>query len=198
MFASHRREHAEMPTLPKRKRIDVRRYLTSAEIECNETNYVRHNGALASLVSLKTLPNGFVTADTMRYLTATRNLRFPHEIVVDLTTVEKTKAKKDLQKRLTDKVAGDEFDRLRRSRQKRKCKSAVGDGLDSRSDKARDDKSVFSRLVPSLVRNKVERLFALLLNPLSLGKMSSRKLFLKEKPKPRKLSRSGIESFSSV
>ena len=105
MFASHRREHAGMPTLPKRKRIDVRRYLTSAEIECNETNYVRHNGALASLVSLKTLPNGFVTADTMRYLTATRNLRFPHEIVVDLTTVEKTKAKKDLQKRI-DRIDG--------------------------------------------------------------------------------------------
>ncbi len=105
MFASHRREHSNTPTLPKRKRIDVRRYLTSAEIECNETNYVRHNRALASLVSLKTLPNGFVTADTMRYLTATRNLRFPHEIVVDMTTVEKTKAKKDLQKRI-DRIDG--------------------------------------------------------------------------------------------
>ena len=105
MFASHRREHSDTPTLLKRKRIDVRRYLTSAEIECSETNYVRHNGALASLVSLKTLPNGFVTADTMRYLTATRNLRFPHEIVVDLTTVEKTKAKKDLQKRI-DRIDG--------------------------------------------------------------------------------------------
>ena len=105
MFASHRREHIQTPTLLKRKRIDVRRYLTSAEIECSETNYVRHNGALASLVSLKTLPNGFVTADTMRYLTATRNLRFPHEIVVDLTTVEKTKAKKDLQKRI-DRIDG--------------------------------------------------------------------------------------------
>ena len=41
----------------------------------------------------------------MRYLTATRNLRFPHEIVVDLTTTEKTAAKKDLQKRI-DRIDG--------------------------------------------------------------------------------------------
>jgi len=105
MFSSHRHEHIETPRLPKQKRIDLRRYLTSAEIKCDETNYVRHNGALASLVSLKTLPQGFVTADTMRYLTATRNLRFPHEIIVDLTTVEKTAAKKDLQKRI-DRIDG--------------------------------------------------------------------------------------------
>ena len=105
MFSSHRREHIETPRLPKQKRIDLRRYLTSAKIECAETNYVRHNGALASLVSLKTLPQGFVTADTMRYLTATRNLRFPHEIIVDFTTVEKMAAKKDLQKRI-DRIDG--------------------------------------------------------------------------------------------
>ena len=105
MFSSHRREHLQPPKLPKQKRIDLRRYLTSAKIECAETNYVRHNGALAALVSLKTLPQGFVTADTMRYLTATRNLRFPHEIIVDLTTVEKSKAKKDLQKRI-DRIDG--------------------------------------------------------------------------------------------
>ncbi len=105
MFLSHRREHFESPTLAPQKRIDVRRYLTSAEIECNESNFVVHNGALASLISLKTLPNGFVTADTMRYLTATRNLKFPHEIVVDLTTTEKSAAKKDLQKRI-DRIEG--------------------------------------------------------------------------------------------
>ena len=105
MFLSHRREHQNNPKLPNQKRIDVRRYLTSAEIRCDESNYVIHNGALASLISLKTLPNGFVTADTMRYLTATRNLKFPHEIVVDLTTTEKTAAKKDLQKRI-DRIDG--------------------------------------------------------------------------------------------
>ena len=105
MFLSHRREHLEAPKLPNQKRIDVRRYLTSAEIKCDESNFVIHNGALASIVSLKTLPNGFVTADTMRYLTATRNLKFPHEIIVDLTTTEKTAAKKDLQKRI-DRIDG--------------------------------------------------------------------------------------------
>jgi hypothetical protein len=105
MFASHRREHFDSPRLSKQKRIDLRRYLASAQIECPETNYVRHNGSLAAIVSLKTLPQGFVTADTMRYLTATRNLRFPHEIVVDFTTVEKPTAKKDLQKRI-DRIDG--------------------------------------------------------------------------------------------
>jgi len=105
MFLSHRREHTKAPKLPNQKRVDVRRYLTSVGLECDETNYLLHNGALASLVSLKTLPNSFVTADTMRYLTATRNLRFPHEIIVDLTTTEKTAAKKDLQKRI-DRIDG--------------------------------------------------------------------------------------------
>lgn len=108
MFLSHRREHLEAPRLPPgNKRIDLRRYLTSATLECEETKYVIHNGALASIISLKLLPSGFVTADTMRYLTATRSLNFPHEIIVDLTTTEKIKAKKDLQKRI---------DRIDRSR----------------------------------------------------------------------------------
>ncbi|CAN5462345.1 hypothetical protein BH10ACI1_BH10ACI1_02010 [soil metagenome] len=105
MFLSHRREQIKAPKLPKQKRIDVRRYLTSAEIEAGESNYIRHNGSLVSIVSLKTLPQGFVTADTMRYLTATRNLKFPHEIIVDLTTTEKTAAKKNLQKRI-DRIDG--------------------------------------------------------------------------------------------
>ncbi|HRH41446.1 MAG TPA: hypothetical protein PKY82_07340 [Pyrinomonadaceae bacterium] len=107
LFVSHRREHLEAPTLPKQQRIDIRRYLTSVSLDCEETKYVIHNGSLVSIISLKLLPNGFVTADTMRYLTATRNLLFPHEIIVDLTTTEKIKAKKDLQKRI---------DRIERSR----------------------------------------------------------------------------------
>lgn len=45
MFLSHRREHLQAPKLPLQKRIDVRRYLTSAEIKCDETKYVIHNGA---------------------------------------------------------------------------------------------------------------------------------------------------------
>ena len=105
LFSSHRHEHLEPPVLPDQQRVDLRRYLTAAEIKCEETNYVVHNGSLASLVALKTLPQGFVTADTMRYLTATRSLRFPHEIVVDLMTEEKSAAKKDLQKRI-DRIDG--------------------------------------------------------------------------------------------
>lgn len=100
MFVSHRREHITAPRLQNKQRTDVRRFLTGAEIECRETNFVRHNDTLTSVVSLKTLPQGFVTADTMRYLTATRKLRFPHEIVVDITAKEKETAKKDLQKRI--------------------------------------------------------------------------------------------------
>lgn len=105
LFESHRRDHSSAPVLPDTNRIDVRRYLSSTRIENISQAFVRHNGTPASLVSLKSLPNGFVTADIMRYLTATRNLCFPHEIVVDLMTNEKQAAKKDLQKRV-DRIEG--------------------------------------------------------------------------------------------
>jgi hypothetical protein len=105
LFTSHRRDHSSVPTLSPRERIDVRRYLASSRIESGGESFVRHNGTPASLVSLKSLPNGFVTADVMRYLTATRSLCFPHDIVVDLMTMEKQAAKKDLQKRI-DRIEG--------------------------------------------------------------------------------------------
>ncbi|MBA2379196.1 MAG: hypothetical protein H0V76_06450 [Blastocatellia bacterium] len=105
LFASHRRDHAAFPILPDQGRVDIRKYLASTTIESNGESFVRHNGTPASLVSLKSLPNGFVTADVMRYLTATRILCFPHEIVVDLMTTEKRAAKKDLQKRI-DRIEG--------------------------------------------------------------------------------------------
>ncbi len=105
LFESHRRDHADIPILSKSGRVDARRYIASTRIEAGGDSYVRHNGTPASLVSLKSLPNGFVTADVMRYLTATRNLCFPHEIVVDLMTNEKQAAKKDLQKRI-DRIEG--------------------------------------------------------------------------------------------
>ncbi|MBX3282394.1 MAG: hypothetical protein KF756_07955 [Acidobacteria bacterium] len=105
LFASHRRDHADVPILRKERRLDIRRYLASTRLESSGESFVRHNGTPASLVSLKSLPNGFVTADVMRYLTATRSLCFPHEIVVDLMTNEKQAAKKDLQKRI-DRIEG--------------------------------------------------------------------------------------------
>lgn len=105
LFASHRRDYAAVPILPTTGQIDIRRYLASTGIEAGGDLFVRHNGTPASIVSLKSLPNGFVTADVMRYLTATRNLCFPHEIVVDLMTNEKQAAKKDLQKRI-DRIEG--------------------------------------------------------------------------------------------
>ncbi|MFN0139246.1 MAG: hypothetical protein ACKVQW_04055, partial [Pyrinomonadaceae bacterium] len=105
LFASHRREHDSFPNLTSSDCVDLRRYLCSTNIESTREQYVRHNGTPVSLVSLKTLPNGFVTADIMRYLTATRALAFPHEIVVDLMTSEKQAAKKDLQKRI-DRIEG--------------------------------------------------------------------------------------------
>jgi len=107
LFKSHRRDSANVPILPENRRIDIRRFLVATNIETNDESLVRHYGTPASLVSLKTLPNGFVTADVMRYLTATRGLCFPHEIVVDIMTTEKRSAKKDLQKRI---------DRIERSR----------------------------------------------------------------------------------
>ncbi|MBK6591164.1 MAG: hypothetical protein IPG22_23150 [Acidobacteria bacterium] len=105
LFISHRREHGPFPDLKSSDCVDLRRYLCSTEIETKREQYIRHNGTPASLVSLKTLPNGFVTADIMRYVTATKALGFPHEIVVDLMTTEKQAAKKDLQKRI-DRIDG--------------------------------------------------------------------------------------------
>lgn len=108
LFISHRREHQNFPHLSNQRDsdcVDLRRYLCSTSIETTREQHVRHNGTPVSLVSLKTLPNGFVTADIMRYLTATRALGFPHEIVVDLMTTEKQAAKKDLQKRI-DRIEG--------------------------------------------------------------------------------------------
>lgn len=107
MFRSHRREAAPPPILPVSRRVDLRRYLASTSVESSGESFVSHHGTPVSLVSLKALPNGFVTADVMRYLTATRELSFPHEIVVDLISTEKQRAKKDLQKRI---------DRIDRSR----------------------------------------------------------------------------------
>jgi hypothetical protein len=107
MFRSHRREATSAPTLSDGRRTDIRGYLASTKIEASKGSFLTHNETPVSMVSLKTLPNGFVTADIMRYLTATRELGFPHEIVVDLTTTEKQAAKKDLQKRI---------DRIERSR----------------------------------------------------------------------------------
>lgn len=102
IVASHRRERGNLPSIAPAGLVDVRRYLAGAEIRTpgDAGGLVVHNGALASVVSLKSLPNGFVTADMMRYLTAARNLRFPFEIVVDLSANEKTAARKDLQKRI--------------------------------------------------------------------------------------------------
>ncbi|HMM78782.1 MAG TPA: hypothetical protein PKC65_02050 [Pyrinomonadaceae bacterium] len=105
LFSSHRREHDSFPSLTNSDCVDLRRYLCSTNLETTREQYVRHNGTPASLISLKTLPNGFVTADIMRYVTATKALGFPHEIVVDLMTTEKQAAKKDLQKRI-DRIEG--------------------------------------------------------------------------------------------
>ena len=105
LFASHRRDHADVPVLPNNRRVDIRKYLASTGIEAGGDLFVRHNATPASIVTLKSLPNGFVTADVMRYLTATRALGFPYEIVVDLMTTEKQAAKNDLQKRI-DRIEG--------------------------------------------------------------------------------------------
>jgi hypothetical protein len=105
LFISHRREHHSAPSLSKSPFVDIRRYLCSTRLESAREQFVRHNGTPVSLVSLKSLPNGFVTADVMRYLTATRALGFPHEIVVDLMRCEKQAAKKDLQRRI-DRIEG--------------------------------------------------------------------------------------------
>ena len=101
LFASHRRERSAVPILPEAvKCVDIRRYLASSDIKADETDYVIHEQSLASIVSLKTPPQNFVTADTMRYLTCRGDLNFPHTIVLDFVALETEASKKELKKKI--------------------------------------------------------------------------------------------------
>ena len=59
-----------------------------------------HEQSLASVVSLKTPPQNFVTADTMRYLTCRGDLNFPHTIVLDFVALDTEASKKELKKKI--------------------------------------------------------------------------------------------------
>ena len=101
LYFSHRRDNADCPILPAYlKRLDVRRYLTATEIAGGETDYVLHGASLTSVVSLKTPPQNFVTADTMRYLTCRGDLNFPHTIVIDFIALDTDESKKQLKKKI--------------------------------------------------------------------------------------------------
>ncbi len=83
LFVSHRRDNTDAPVLPEKVRcVDIRRYLAASNIKANETDFLMHEQSLASVVSLKTPPQNFVTADTMRYLTCRGDLNFPHTFVL--------------------------------------------------------------------------------------------------------------------
>ena len=101
LFVSHRRDNTAAPVLPEKiKCIDIRRYLTVGNIKADETDFVMHEQSLASIVSLKTPPQNFVTADTMRYLTCRGDLNFPHTIVLDFVALDTEASKKELKKKI--------------------------------------------------------------------------------------------------
>jgi hypothetical protein len=101
LFASHRRASSDAPVLPEKiKCVDIRRYLAAGDIKADETNFVLHEQSLASVVSLKTPPQNFVTADTMRYLTCRGDLNFPHTIVLDFVALDTEASKKELKKKI--------------------------------------------------------------------------------------------------
>ena len=101
LFVSHRRDNTAAPVLPEKiKCIDIRRYLTVGNIKADETDFVMHEQSLASIVSLKTPPQNFVTADTMRYLTCRGDLNFPHTIVLDFVALDVEASKKKLKKKI--------------------------------------------------------------------------------------------------
>ena len=101
LFASHRRDNTDTPLLPETTQyIDIRRYLTASDIKADETNFVIHEQSLASVVSLKTPPQNFITADTMRYLTCRGDLNFPHTIVLDFVALDTEASKKELKKKI--------------------------------------------------------------------------------------------------
>ena len=101
LFVSHRRDQQSAPVLPEAvKCVDIRRYLTASNIKADETDYVVHEQSLASVVSLKTPPQNFVTADTMRYLTCRGDLNFPHTIILDFVALDTESSKKELKKKI--------------------------------------------------------------------------------------------------
>ena len=101
LFVSHRRDSTDAPVLPeKAKNINIRCYLAASNIKSDETDYVIHEQSLASVVSLKTPPQNFVTADTMRYLTCRGDLNFPHTIVLDFVALDTEASKKELKKKI--------------------------------------------------------------------------------------------------
>jgi hypothetical protein len=101
LFVSHRRDNTDAPVLPEKvEKVDIRRYLTASNIKAQETDFVMHEQSLASVVSLKTPPQNFVTADTMRYLTCRGDLNFPHTIVLDFVALDTEASKKELKKKI--------------------------------------------------------------------------------------------------
>ena len=101
LFVSHRRDNTNAPVLPEKVRcVDIRRYLTASNIKAQETDFVMHEQSLASVVSLKTPPQNFITADTMRYLTCRGDLNFPHTIVLDFVALNTEASKKELKKKI--------------------------------------------------------------------------------------------------
>ena len=90
LFVSHRRcGNTDAPVLPETTRcVDIRRYLTASNTTAAENDFVMHEQSLASVVSLKSPPQNFVTADTMRYLTCRGDLNFPHTIVLDFVALD--------------------------------------------------------------------------------------------------------------
>jgi len=102
LFVSHRRApSANPPMLPDASNyVDIRRYLTAGDIKAQESNFVLHEQSLASVVSLKTPPQNFLTADTMRYLTCRGDLNFPHTIVLDFVALDTEQSKKELKKKI--------------------------------------------------------------------------------------------------
>lgn len=101
LFVSHRRESGDVPILPLQAQcVDIRRYLTSGNIKADETDHILHEQSLAGIVSLKSPPQNFITADTMRYLTCRGDLNFPHTIVLDFVALDTETSKKELKKKI--------------------------------------------------------------------------------------------------
>ncbi|HEV8159902.1 MAG TPA: hypothetical protein VGP58_12785 [Pyrinomonadaceae bacterium] len=101
LLISHRRAQTDAPVLSETvKRVDIRRYLAASNIKADDTEFVIHEQSLASVVSLKTPPQNFVTADTMRYLTCRGDLNFPHTIVLDFVALDVDASKKELKKKI--------------------------------------------------------------------------------------------------
>lgn len=96
LYRSHRQNAAASPALPDTPGLDVRDYTCAETIEGTGW-FLMHGSYPVAVVSAFVPPQPFITADSMRKLTANPSLSFRHVCVTEFVTLDQKKSKKRLE-----------------------------------------------------------------------------------------------------